>query len=281
MANGNPSRRGTADVRLSYDTQPERFPPPDGGLLYARIPWDSELFGFSFYELKCSEINTDILALHLPAWLDWISQRGKCLVVASLVPTDVERIKIIAQKAFYPIETLIETRVILARFKPRIEHRLDYLRMFLADEKDMPALIEIARSAFSADRFHLDKNIPAETADLRYARWLENIFKAGDYIFVLRDMRFNRPAGFVTARGGKNGIYDMSLAAVGKDYHNTGAGVILYQNILIESKARGFKQTTAWISVNNLNSLKAAERVGFSVHNVITRFHWFHDASHK
>lgn len=264
---------------MRFEVQSEHFPPPDGGLIYARVPWDSDLFGFPFYELKCPEISAGDLALHLPAWLTHIARLGKCLVVASLAPAAINYVKILAKNAFYPIETLIEIQLPLARFKPLIEKKFDHLRMFPAGQKDLPALTAIANSSFSADRFHLDKNLPAEKADLRYARWIEDGLKANDHVFVLRDTRLNRPVGFVLAREARTGIYDMSLAALDKNYHNTGAGLILYQSMLVASRERGCKLASAWISINNLNSLKAAERLGFVARNAVTKFHWFYDTA--
>jgi|GEM_PF-1090027 len=266
---------------MRFNVQPEHFPPPEGGLIFNRIPWDTALFGFPFYELKCSEISAGILAQHLPAWLTEISKQDKCLVVASLPPADIERAKIIARNAFYPVETLVEINLPLARFKPLIENRFDHLRMFPAEANDLPALISIAKSSFETDRFHLDKSLPAEKADLRYARWIEDGFKSGDHIFVLRDDKLNRIAGFVLAREIKPGVYDMSLAALDKNYHNTGAGLILYQAMLVASKERGCKLAVAWISINNLNSLKAAERLGFTVQQAINKFHWLHDKKYN
>jgi len=263
---------------MRFEIKPECFPPPDGGLIFNRIPWDTEQFGFPFYELKSAEINTDVLAQHLPAWLREISARdNKCLVVASLPPADIARAKIIAQNGFYPVETLLEIHLPLARFKPLIEKRFDNLRMFPAVADDLPALLEIAKSSFATDRLHLDTNLPPEKADLRYARWIEDGVKSGDHVFVLKDGDLNRVAGFVLAREVKPGVYDMSLAALDKKYHNTGAGLVLYQAMLVASRERGCRLAVAWISINNLNSLKAAERLGFTARRAIGKFHRFHE----
>lgn len=264
---------------MRFEVKPEYFPGPDGGLVFTRTPWDSELFGFPFYDLKCAETGPDNLARHLEAWLKSISGAGKCLVVARLACSEIELSKILARHAFYPIETLIEIRLPLARFKPLVARRFANLRMELAVEKDLPELTAIAGAAFAADRFHLDRYIPAEKADLRYANWIREGYLAGDRIFVLKDERVKRAAGFVLARESKPGIYDMSLAALDRKYQQSGAGVFLYQAMLVESKKLGCKMAVAWISINNLNSLKAAERLGFVTHSAVTKFHWFHAAA--
>lgn len=264
---------------MRFEVKLEKFPPPDGALVFSRIPWDSELFGFPFYELKCSETAPGPLGRHLPGWLDEISRTSsRCLAVTALAPADLPRVKILAAHAFYPVETLVEITLSLARFRPVVEKKFGHLRMGPASAADLPALAEIARSSFKTDRFHLDGNIPADKAGLRYARWIENGFRKGDSVFILKDERAGRAAGFVLAREIRPGIYDMSLAALDGRYHNTGAGLVLYQAMLSASRERGCRMATAWISINNLNSLKAAERLGFTARQAVNKFHWFHGA---
>jgi len=266
---------------MHFEVQPEHFPAPDGGLIFNRIPWDSDLFGFPFYELKCSDIAADALQRILPAWLAEISRAEKCFAVASLPPADIERAKVLAGNGFYPMETLVESHLPMARFKPLIEKKFDHLRMSPAEENDLPALISIAQSSFKTDRFHLDRNIPAAGADLRYANWIRDAFKSGDRIFVLRDERARGIAGFVLTRETIPGVHDMRLAAVDKKYLKTAAGFILYQAVLEECGARGCRLATSSISINNLASLKNVERLGFVAHNAVIKFHWFHDTAHR
>lgn len=260
---------------MTFSLTWQSFPPPNGPLAFAKIPWDSELFGFPFYELKSSGISADMLAQYLPAWLAEIGRQDQCLVVASLPPADIERAKIMARNSFYPVETLVKIHLPLARFKPLIEKKFAHLRMFPAETNDLPALVAIAQSSFETDRIHLDQSLPPEKADLRYARWIESGLTSGDPVFVLRDSKLNRMAGFVLAREIKPGVYDMSLAALDKTYHHTGAGLILYQAMLVAAKERGCKLAVAWISINNMNSLKAAERLGFVAQQAVNKFHWF------
>lgn len=265
---------------MRFEVKLEKFPPPDGPLAYNPVPWDSELFGFPFYELKCGATPADRLKLLLPDWLAAIAPRsGPCLAVAALAPADLRRAQILSAHAFYPVETLLEITLALARFKPVLEKKFGYMRMRPAAADDLPALAEIARASFKTDRFHLDGNLPGDKADRRYARWIESGFRDGAPVFVLEDGRAGRAAGFVLARETEPGVYDMSLAALDARYHNTGAGLILYQAMLAASRARGCRLATAWISINNLNSLKAAERLGFTARRAVNKFHWFHGAA--
>lgn len=266
---------------MIFKLQTERFPPPDGKLIYAPVPWDSLLFGFPFYELKCHETGLASLEERLPDWLKWIGKDGRAFASCSIAPDQVDFARVIARNGFYPVETLIEIHLPLARFKPVVGGRFAYLTMSPAQAEDLPALAAIAGSAFSADRFHLDRRLPADKADLRYARWIENGFKSGDHVLVLRDARVGRPAGFVLAREDKPGVFDMSLAALAPEHHRSGAGLVLYQETLVQSAGLGCRLAVAWISINNLTSLKAAERLGFVARSAVTKFHWISDTQCK
>lgn len=260
-------------MAFSLTFQP--YPPPDGPLAFARIPWDSELYGFPFYELRCDGLAPATLARHLNPWLAGLPANRPCLVVAGLKPSAVAPGRVLTQHGFYPVETILKIELPLNRFTPAVEKRFHYTRFRPAESTDLTALTNIARASFATDRLHLDPNLSPEKAGERYARWLTSSFKAGEALFVLEDTRRSVILGFVLALKTDATTFDVTLAAIDHTHHNTGAGLFLYQAMLKESVARGMRRVLASISVNNLNSLKAAERLGFTVLSAATKFHWF------
>ncbi len=264
---------------MSWTLHFSSFPPPGGPLAIAPVPWDSELFGFPFYELRAAEAAPEALAAPLRAGLDGLPRGRPCLVVAGLPPDAVALARILTGAGFYPVETLLKIELPLARFRPAVTgRRFQTLRFRPASELDLPALQAIARSAFAADRLHLDPNLPPERADERYARWLANSLKAGEALFVLDDTRRGGLAGFVLAVRPAPDVYDVTLAALAPAHHHSGAGLWLYQALLQEAAARGLRRVLATISINNLNSLKAAERLGFTAASSVAKYHWFRPA---
>lgn len=65
---------------------------------------------------------------------------------------------------------------------------------------DLPAVVEIGRSAFHYDRFHADSSLPPGAADRIYATWTRNccLGAASDAVLVAEDEK--RVAGFVACR---------------------------------------------------------------------------------
>lgn len=267
---------------MSFALTFQSFPSPDGPLHYAWVPWDSDLYGFPFYELKCNDTPPALLAQHLPVWLSGLPAERACLVYAKIAPGAVPLAQVLAQHGFYPVETLMEFHLHLARLNLIIRHQPDQSHLRLADPADLPRIRAIAGSAFAADRFHLDPHLPPEKADQRYSQWIERSFKAQEPIFVLEDTRRGLPEpgqghimGFVQCRETAPKTMDISLGAVDKDIQNTGAGVLMYQRLFIECRAQGYREVITRVSLHNIGGIKLTLRLGFTVWSAVTTLHWF------
>lgn len=263
---------------MAFTLSFQQFPNANGPLAYAQVPWDTELFGFPIYELRSADIAPDQLQTHLPDLLAQLPTETNCMVVTKIQPSAVETAQVLSASGFYPVETLLEFYLGLSRLTPIVERESTTGRFRLATAADLPRVKEIARTAFYTDRFHLDKNLSSEKADLRYERWIENSFKAGESIFLWEDMRRNEVVGFVQGRDTAPHTIDTSLGAIDKNAHNSGAGVLLYQNVFVHCKAHGYKQATTRISINNLSSIKPMVRLGFTMRHAVMTLHWFRAA---
>lgn len=257
----------------------ESFPKPDGPLRYAPVPWDSKLYGFPFYELRCGDITPEALAQHLSPWLTSLPSDRACLVYAMIPSMAVTEGKVLIQHGFYPVETMLEIYMPLARITPVIRRQSNQVRLRPAKAGDLPRVIAIAGLAFSTDRLHLDPNLPPEKADKRYAQWVERGFRAGEMVFVYENARNSRLIGFFHIRQTSSKAIDLSLAAVDKDYQNSASGVMMYQSVLTECRARGYQIATSRISINNLNVVNVLMRLGFAIRNAVVTMHWFRPKS--
>lgn len=263
---------------MRFNVQSEHFPLPDGPLQYAHIPWDSRLLDMAVFELKFTIPFSDNLGPVLLSWLQSLVSDKPCLVCTK-IPTKLVALALTLVRAgFYPVETLIDLQLPLARFRPIERLHLTNLILRQAQRHDLPEVFKIARSVFATDRFHLDPHIDQKKADSRYVYWIESAFQAGEWIFLLEDVESRRTAGFLHVRPAERGFFDMGLAAVHKDYQNSMAGVWLYQEVLKECQTRGLKVATSRISINNLTPLKLAMRFGSIILGAVATFHWFRPA---
>lgn len=253
----------------------EPFPQPNGPLACARVPWDSELFGFPFYELKCADADPEALAGHLGGGLDSLPRDRACLALARLPPAQTRIAGILARHGFYPVETMLDFDLVLARLNLIVKHDPERYRFRRATPADLPVVRDIAHGAFAADRFHMDPNIALDKANQRYADWVEKSFLAGDPVFVLEEMDPLHVIGFIQCRDLAPRIVDVCLSAVHRDIQNSGVGVQMYQHLFLDYRARGYRKAVTHVSINNLGGVKLTLRYGFTVSNATLGMHWF------
>lgn len=270
------SRPPLAGTTFELNFKP--FPPPDGPLACAHVPWDSELFGFPFYELNCADIDPDMLGRHLGTGLNALPRHSACLVLARLPPRRTRIATILARHGFYPVETMLDFDLVLARCNTILKHDGKRYNFRRAAPDDLPAIENIAANAFTADRFHMDPNIPADKADQRYARWVTNSFRAGDQIFVLVANNPAQIVGFIQCRDRANGVVDVCLGAVRRDLQKSGAGVQMYQQLFSDYRARSYRRAITHVSTNNLGGIKLTLGYGFTISNATLCMHWFRPA---
>jgi len=263
---------------MSFELTVQSFPAPDGPVRYAAVPWDSDLYGFPFFELKVDGTPADLLAQHLPSWLAGLPTDRPCLVYSKIPPGAVPLAQALAKNGFYPVETLMDFHLHLARLVTIIRRQSKHERLRPAEPSDQPRVAAIAAGAYSADRFHLDPNLPVGKADQRFIQWIDRSFAAREPIFILEDTQRKQVLGFVQCRETAPRIMDVTLGAVDKDIQQTGAGVLMYQLLFIEFKARGYREAVTRVSLHNIGGIKLTLRLGFTIRSAVTTLHWFRPA---
>ena len=253
--------------------------PPDGPLRFGYVPWDADMYGFPFYELRCEDLLPEVIDEHLSSWLHSLPQDRACLVYSRIPARAVAVTRVLTGNGFYPVETTIDIYLPLSRLTPIVSHQPRLLRLRPTTEADLPRIITIAGSAFSDDRLHVDTNLPSDKADRRYEHWIETGYRLGEPVFVLEDTRNGKVIGFFHLRETAPTTIDLSLAAIDKDYQKTAAGVLMYQATLVECQTRGYQMATTRISLNNTSVVNLYMRLGFAIRSAVTTLHWFRPAA--
>jgi ribosomal protein S18 acetylase RimI-like enzyme len=245
---------------------------------YGHIPWDSDIFGFPFYQVTISEM-FEGFDESLPKLLSflWKQSEDKCLVCTKIPSQQVSRMRTLTEHGFYPVETMVEPYRDLRSFSSN--RRFERLSLRPARIEDKPQLFSIARSAFSMDRYHLDPNLPDDRASYRYEFWLENGMQSGDHIFVYEDATDSRLVGFCHLREVDKRVVDFSLAAIEPKFQKSGFGVMMYSECLLECQKMGYAEMVTRISLNNIAVLNIYAHLGFLFRQPTVTLHWYADHS--
>ncbi len=245
---------------------------------YGYVPWDSEIFGFPFYQLYFSD-EIRGLSESLQGLLQFLVEEtsGKCLVFTKIPSWEVCLMQILTKEGFYIVETMVEPRRELKSF--RVNRRFERLHLRPAQIEDKPRLLKIAHHAFLVDRYHLDPNLPNDRASHRYQYWLDNGIRSGNSVFVYEDSINKKLLGFCYIKEVSNEIVDLSLAAIDPAVQKMGFGVMMYTACLEECQKRGYTQVLTHISLSNVAVLNIYVYLKFSFHDPKLTLHWYSGSS--
>lgn len=228
----------------------------------APVPWDSELLGLPVFEMRVPGRDPDAAEQALRNWL--AGKASPFLLVLRTDPADVALGEAVARLGFYPVELSYDLSLSLRRLGAVAPGGRSLARLRRAEERDRPALQDIARSAFQADRFHRDPHIPAAAADERFASWVAEGMKAGEPIYVYENERTSELLGFFHLRESGDRSIDISLAAIHPRFQGSGLGAAMYEAALSESRDLGYDSATTRISAANLDVVNVFARLGFT-----------------
>ena len=252
----------------------------DGAAQAAFVPWDSEAIGASVWELRLSD-STARTTVAIHDWLLGLDRSADCLVGAKVDQEHVSFLAALAHNGFYPVETTLRIEGDLARVSSIDTAPPIPLRLRTATQADMGAVSRIAGSAFWADRFHLDPNVPNSAADMRYVTWVGRAFDDGEQLFVYERTDVGQVVGFYLVRPVTDSLVDLTLVAIDPTLAGLRIGSALYRTVMRECARMGFSRARTTIVARNLPALNIYSRLGFSFNEVLTSMHWFAPATER
>lgn len=245
-----------------------------GPLSYAAVPWDTELYGIEFYELRAEGPAAEV-AQALPGWRDELRRRKlPALAFTRIRPEDVALAKVLGEIGFYPAETTLRISLPLKRFMPLHPGAAGRGQLREASAEDLPTLLDMVEGMFEMDRFHLDPHLPRQLSDRRYAQWLERGFRDQDRLFVYESPD-KEPMGFYLIKGQPPGEVDLSLAGMSERYRRGGAGALMYDAVVGQCRDLGYRTASSTISTNNTDVVNLFMRLGFVIRSAQLTMHLY------
>ena len=246
------------------------------GIEVAYVPWDSDLFAFPFYQLRCQEPDQiENSRGPLASWLSKAAESRPCLVFTKIPARAAALSASLSKLGFYTVETMLDLYLPFNRFRFLSTQIPANLQLREARAEDILDVVRIARGSFRADRFHLDPHLSSERADERYAQWAERGFRAGDPVFVYTDRRTDQVLAFSHVRETSPKTIDLSLAGIDPVLRHAGIGVTFFDALLTELQSRGYHTATTWTPVNNVEMLSILLRQGFGFRHPVATLHWY------
>jgi len=240
-------------------------------IVYRLTPWDTKSLGFKTAEILAIDytLAEDSVLSELDIILTELTQKEVKFVYVRVDGQFLQLRKILQEKGFY----FAECSQFLSKNKIQRYERaknLPNLSMSEPLENDIQLIKDFARDSFKFSRFHEDKTIAIEKANLRYYNWIDDIrdqnldikiFKSNDKIIAL-SIQENNPnntqAKLVLAGCGLGSeIYALSL----------------WNEIIDYNKSKGIRKLTTVISASNIGVANIYSYYGFKVDKTLFGFH--------
>jgi ribosomal protein S18 acetylase RimI-like enzyme len=140
---------------------------------------------------------------------------------------------------------------------------------------DIPALRQIAATAYRDARFYFDRRFSHPQCDLLYAGWLESICRAGAENVLIAE-RGRRVVGYLCCGSDGSGAGRIGLTGVEAANRGQGVGRHLVVDALRWFQKRGIEQPTVITQARNVRAQRLYQRCGFVTQAVHLWYHrWF------
>lgn len=258
---------------MGFELEYRSLPGSREELRLAPIPWDADPLGVEVFQLAFDSPLDSTLERVLGDWLEDLPTTRPTLVWSRIDARRTEDLRALCGLGFYPVETALEAHGDLRELSAPVTDPRARLRA--ADADDLVALKAIARSAFWADRYHLDPNVEDAKADERYARWIERGLLDGERVYAWIDSNDEKVLGFAHLRATSTSRVDLSLIALDPRYRRRGLGSAMYQAVFNACAEEGFHDFATQISAANVDALNVLARLGCSFDDIQATMHWF------
>lgn len=261
---------------------------PVGFISLARLEWDTAHFGIEMalldhlmargtYEQRIA-VHQDLLERMLQLCKEWGVEHVSCKVDTG----DIACIHALEINGFRNMGTMVTH--LFDKRKQRIPQAKNLCTIRLLEDQDRPAVLDIARHAFSLDRFHADPYIPKERSDALYIVWAQKVCDGAMADEVLVAERRGHVVGFLGYR------YDKELEKItGVRRVGSGLGAVSPQGrgaymALVAAALQRMVPKSDIIDVetqiNNYPSLRIEHRLGFELVRSRHAFHkWLGSSS--
>jgi len=216
----------------------------------------------------------------IAAALEWLEEHDIVFTNIRTAALELPLIHAIEGQGFYLVDNGITAFYHKDNFAQYEKSGYD-IRLYA--DKDLPAVLEIMRGAYTQDRFHLDPKIPYEAAEELYQIWIESscrepkenewvlIAERKDTIKGFFQYEYNREFSEATGIG----LFSYGPAAVVRDRTALGAYYSLLSFAVNDSIMRGGTYAMTRIPFGIQPILKLTLRLGPSfMTNDLTFHHW-------
>ena len=238
-------------------------------LAWAEAPWDSKLFGAPVLQIETMTIRGSKPLADIGSFVDVLQRSGACLASCRLSHERLNESFLLEDIGFRFIEMAYQPELALSADG---SHQA-LLEVHAATAADLPAILDIAGSAFGNERFHMDPRLASGLGDIRYQNWVRSsLAHPSQRLHAIRDG--SRIVAFFITEEQADGTCYWHLTAVAPAAQGQGYGRRSWETMIAHARQQGSQRIQTCIVARNHRVLNLYARLGFHFPPPLTTFHW-------
>jgi len=246
-----------------------------GVACWTPLAWDSRQFGFFAARLDflvAAGSRAQVLRTKsdlLKDALEDCAAQGVRHITTRIDASDITSIEALQRAGFELIDG-IQTFSLRMCERPAAPARRDSFDLRLFEESDLPQVLDLARTAYTHDRFHVDSAIGQETADRVNETWLRNSCNGEIADAVVIAHAGNTVLGYVTCRIDREatrvlgiGCGEIGMVATVSQARRSGVAAAATYSSLDWFASQGVEIVEVGTQLRNIAAARLYERCGF------------------
>jgi ribosomal protein S18 acetylase RimI-like enzyme len=251
---------------------PQRLATPALSMSYARVPWDSDAFGFGAAQIVEMRVGDAAVAPDAFAPFErWRDEARIHLVSCRLDHLQLRESMLLESRGFRFVELVYHPMIDNLQ---QVAFADDGIAVSAASQADLPAIEAIAGSAFSTGRFLLDHRLPNALSHARYTGWVRNSMTHPTQR-LLKAEEHGRIVGFFVVEAFGQRRCRWHLTAIAPGDQGRGIGKRVWRSVLARHRAEGIEGVDTVVSGHNLAVLNLYAALGFRLRQCEMTLHWW------
>jgi len=239
-------------------------------LQWSEAPWDTAIYGKPVLQITKLEVVGSAATEDFAAFERLRDVSGSGLVSCRLAHNKLRESMLLEDAGFRFIEML---------YMPELDALNDVqkltssLHVELATPSDLPAVLEIAASAFRNERLYIDPRLSPELSDKRYQNWARSsLSHPAQRLFLVWDG--DLLVSFFVTENLQDGTCYWHLNAVASKLQGQGYGRLAWSAMIQHAVKAGADRVRSSIAARNYRVLNLYARLGFRFPPPWMTFHW-------
>lgn len=240
-------------------------------MTWSLAPWDEPVCGFPVMQITALQVLGPTASAEMLQFEKARDAIGAGLVSCRLPHDHLPESMMLEDHGFRFIEMIYAPELDLSDFDSG--NSLHLLHVRRARDEDLPTLTEIARTAFSSERFKMDPRLDPSISDQRFQNWVtSSLHHAAQELYVISDGA--RKVAFFVTELLSDGTCYWHLNAVAPDAQGRGYGRRVWLSMIKQAADSGAQRVITSIAARNHRVLNLYARLGFTFLPPSMTFHW-------